>query len=64
MGSDWKDISDEQQSSLMEQARAWMEILPSNGNMEATTVEVGEPTTLVIKSTLPGEFFRMFENFI
>lgn len=54
MGNEWKDMSEEQQSSIMEQARAWMEILPSNGNVEATTVEVGEPTMLLIKSTLPG----------
>lgn len=61
MGSEWKDISEEQQASIMEKARAWMEILPSNGNVEATTVEVGEPTMLIIKSTLPGNSNNMLE---
>ncbi|XP_026313695.1 uncharacterized protein LOC113225581 [Hyposmocoma kahamanoa] len=43
----------EQREMLMESARAWMELAPAVASMEPATVEVGQPTRLLIQCTLP-----------
>lgn len=35
-------------------ARAWMEIIPEQENGHPGTIQVGEPTLLMVKSTLPS----------
>ncbi|KAF2883373.1 hypothetical protein ILUMI_22786 [Ignelater luminosus] len=35
-------------------ARAWMEIVPEQDSGHSGTLQVGEPTLLMVKSTLPG----------
>lgn len=44
----------EQRQYLLEAARAWMELAPATAGTEPTTVEVGQPTRLLIQCTLPG----------
>lgn len=36
-------------------ARAWMEIVPDNNDLQFGPLQVGEPAILSVKSTLPGE---------
>ncbi|XP_030037437.2 uncharacterized protein LOC115452950 [Manduca sexta] len=43
----------EQREMLMEAARAWMELSPAVAATEPATVEVGQPTRLLIQCTLP-----------
>ncbi|CAK1543203.1 unnamed protein product [Leptosia nina] len=43
----------EQRDFLMESARAWMELAPTISGSEPATVEVGQPTRLLIQCTLP-----------
>ncbi|XP_047998165.1 uncharacterized protein LOC125235610 [Leguminivora glycinivorella] len=43
----------EQREWLMESARAWMELVPAMPTNEPATVEVGQPTKLLIQCTLP-----------
>ncbi|KAI8432356.1 hypothetical protein MSG28_004764 [Choristoneura fumiferana] len=43
----------EQREWLMESARAWMELVPASPSTEPATVEVGQPTRLLIQCTLP-----------
>lgn len=45
----------EQREMLMESARAWMELAPAVASIEPATVEVGQPTRLLIQCTLPGK---------
>lgn len=45
----------EQREWLMAAARAWMELAPATTVTEPATVEVGQPTKLLIQCTLPGE---------
>lgn len=40
----------------MAAARAWMELAPAVSAAEPATVEVGQPTRLLIQCTLPGKF--------
>lgn len=47
----------EQREMLMESARAWMELVPAAPSTEPATVEVGQPTRLLIQCTLPGKIF-------
>ncbi|XP_072930808.1 uncharacterized protein [Epargyreus clarus] len=44
---------EEQREMLLEAARAWMELAPTAGATEPATVEVGQPTRLLIQCTLP-----------
>lgn len=39
----------------MEAARAWMELSPAVAAPEPATIEVGQPTRLLIQCTLPGK---------
>lgn len=39
----------------MAAARAWMELAPAASVTEPATVEVGQPTRLLIQCTLPGK---------
>ncbi|XP_041981695.1 uncharacterized protein LOC121735078 isoform X2 [Aricia agestis] len=49
-----EDIADvEQRELLLESARAWMRLGPAAPSAEPTTVDVGQPTKLVIQATLP-----------
>ncbi|XP_063364847.1 uncharacterized protein LOC134653416 [Cydia amplana] len=43
----------EQREWLLESARAWMELVPASPSSEPATVEVGQPTKLLIQCTLP-----------
>ncbi|XP_013192320.2 uncharacterized protein LOC106136342 [Amyelois transitella] len=43
----------EQRQWLMEAARAWMQLAPVSASTEPDTVEVGQPTRLLIQCTLP-----------
>ncbi|XP_039757219.1 uncharacterized protein LOC120631630 [Pararge aegeria] len=43
----------EQRQYLMESARAWMDLAPIAAGKEPATVEVGQPTRLLIQCTLP-----------
>ncbi|RVE51332.1 hypothetical protein evm_004012 [Chilo suppressalis] len=45
----------EQRTQLLEAARAWMELSPAATAPDPATVEVGQPTRLLIQCTLPGE---------
>lgn len=44
----------EQRQLLLESARAWMDLAPIAAGTEPATVEVGQPTRLLIQCTLPG----------
>ncbi|XP_028173800.1 uncharacterized protein LOC114362553 [Ostrinia furnacalis] len=43
----------EQREMLMEAARAWMDLSPAMSTIDPSTVEVGQPTRLLIQCTLP-----------
>lgn len=45
----------EQREMLMEAARAWMDLSPAMSTIDPATVEVGQPTRLLIQCTLPGK---------
>ncbi|CAG4953169.1 unnamed protein product [Colias eurytheme] len=50
----WENpIEVEQREWLLESARAWMELAPTVAGSEPATVEVGQPTRLLIQCTLP-----------
>lgn len=66
MRNNWKGSRNEEMSgelldkeieNVLGAARAWMEISPLENNSDR--VQVGEPTMLSVKSTLPGIFFRV-----
>ncbi|CAH2041288.1 unnamed protein product, partial [Iphiclides podalirius] len=44
----------EQRELLMQSARAWMELAPTRAATEPASVEVGQPTRLLIQCTLPA----------
>ncbi|CAH0727142.1 unnamed protein product, partial [Brenthis ino] len=48
-----KSVEMEQRQHLLEAARAWMELAPAAAGTEPATVEVGQPTRLLIQCTLP-----------
>lgn len=47
---------------LMEAARAWMDLSPAVSATEPATVEVGQPTRLLIQCTLPGKDQHFFTD--
>ncbi|CAH2090502.1 unnamed protein product [Euphydryas editha] len=50
----WEQTAEmEQRQLLLESARAWMELAPTVAGTEPATVEVGQPTRLLIQCTLP-----------
>lgn len=65
MRTGWKDkhkkeeeATDEIEKELkdvLSTARAWMEISPAENKINSDYVQVGEPTLLSVKSTLPGK---------
>lgn len=48
-----EDVDQEIQKALTS-ARVWMEIGPAENKINGDFVQVGQPTLLAIKSTLPG----------
>ncbi|XP_047521012.1 uncharacterized protein LOC125060255 [Pieris napi] len=46
-------VAMEQREWLLDSARAWMELAPTIAGSEPATVEVGQPTRLLIQCTLP-----------
>lgn len=56
---DVSELLDKELENVLGAARAWMEIIPAEGQVNSGTVQVGEATMLSVKSTLPGKCLNM-----